>query len=54
MHLEVAIIKNDVRRAVRENRGNLQDKQATDAGVCIKAALQRRGDSGRDRRARRY
>jgi hypothetical protein len=54
MRLEVAIVKNDVSRAVGDHRGNLEDKQASDAGVCIKAALQRRRDSGRDSRARRY
>jgi hypothetical protein len=46
MHLEVAILKNDASRAVRDDTGNPLDKKASDAWVCIKAALQRRRDSG--------
>jgi hypothetical protein len=45
MHLEVAIIENDGTRAVRDAGRNLEDKKASDAWVCIKAALQRAGGS---------
>jgi len=53
MHWEVAIIKNDASRAVGDHTGNLRNKKASDAWVCIKAALQRRRESGRDSRAPR-
>jgi len=52
MHWEIAIIKRDA-GAVGDDTGNLQDKKASDAWVCIKAALQRRRDSGRDSRVPR-
>jgi hypothetical protein len=53
MHGEAAIVKPDVSTAVGDDTVNLQDKKASDAWVCIKAALQRRRDSGRDSRAPR-
>lgn len=53
MHGEVAILKNAVASALRDDRGNFEDEKASDAWVCIKAALQRRQVSGRNSRARR-
>ena len=39
MHWEGASIKKQVSRAGPDHRGNLLDKKASDAGVCIQAAL---------------